>query len=78
MVNRATEQGQKILQALRAVDDPQHWLDRSEIARLLGKKRLTQYEIALLDLLTEQGSIETRQQEGYSPLGYKWQHRIKG
>lgn len=74
---RITAHGDKIVTVMQSVEDKNRWLDRSEIAELLGKKRLTAYDTALLDLLTEQGLIETQKAEGYSREGYKWQHRIK-
>lgn len=68
-----TPHGEKLLEALRAQTG--EWLARSDIAAAIGKKRLTQYDMAMLDLLADQQLIEKRQKEGYSPLGYMWEYR---
>jgi len=52
------------------------WHTRLEIARAIGKKRLTPYDIDLLDLLAEMGRIRVRQTEGYSREGYRWEYGI--
>lgn len=48
------------------------WLTRREIAMMLGKRRLTPYEIDLLHLLGERGHIHIMQEEGYSREGFRW------
>ena len=55
----------KILQAV--YDAGEAWLTRSQLARSLGKKRLTPYDIDCLQLLTEQGLIATSTQPTTAP-----------
>lgn len=52
------------------------WLTRLDIAHLIGKKRLTPYDINLLHLLAETGEIRVQQVEGYSREGYRWEYGI--
>ena len=52
------------------------WLTRRQIALKIGKKRLTPYDIDLLDLLAEHGIIQREQNEGYSREGYRWIYGI--
>ena len=52
------------------------WLTRREIALKLHKKRLTPYEIDLLHLLAERGTIQIMQEEGYSRDGYRWLYGV--
>lgn len=48
------------------------WLTRSEVAAAIGKKRLTPYDIDMLDLLAEKGRIRVEQEEGFSREGFRW------
>ena len=70
---RVTEHGEKLLVALQAADG--QWIGRTEIAASIEKKRLTPYDVALLDLLVERKLIEVRQLPGRSRDGYVWQYR---
>jgi hypothetical protein len=47
----------KIIQVM--YDSEGDWLTRSNVARLLGKRRLTPYDIGCLKMLTDIGLIET-------------------
>ncbi len=67
---RITAHGYKLLEGLERRRN--QWLTRKEVALVIGKKRLTPYDIALLELLAEQGRIDIDQQEGYSRDGYRW------
>ena len=55
----------KIVEAV--YDAGETWLTRSKVARGLGKKRLTPYDIDCLKLLTERGIIETSTQPTTAP-----------
>lgn len=55
----------KILQALYDADG--HWMTRSKVARSLGKKRLTPYDIDCLNMLTDKGIILTSTQPTSAP-----------
>ena len=68
--SRITAHGYKLLEGLERRRN--QWLTRKEVALVIGKKRLTPYDIAMLELLAEQGHIDMDQQEGYSRDGYRW------
>lgn len=67
---RITEHAQKLLDGLNK--RPNQWLTRKDVAVMIGKKRLTPYDIDLLDLLAESGHIRMEQEEGFSREGYRW------
>ena len=67
---RLTAHARKLLAGLESRRN--QWLTRREIAYLIGKKRLTPYDIDLLALLAEHGEIRMEQEEGYSREGYRW------
>jgi len=52
------------------------WLTRKDIAVMIGKKRLTPYDIDLLELMAERDLIRMEQEEGYSREGYRWIYGI--
>ena len=55
----------KILEALYDVGDV--WLTRAQIAKAIDKKRLTPYDIEILQKLTERGLLETSTQPTNAP-----------
>ena len=69
-----TAQAYKLLNGLEK--HPNQWLTRREIAKTIGKKRLTPYDIALLDLLAERNLVNRSQEEGFSREGYRWIYGI--
>lgn len=69
---RITAHGEKLLDRLR--QRPNEWFTRREVAFLIDKKRLTPYDIAMLDLLVERGYICHEKEEGYSREGYRWRY----
>ena len=71
---RLTPHATKILTALEKRRN--QWLTRLDVAHLIGKKRLTPYDINLLHLLAEIGNIRVQQVEGYSREGYRWEYGI--
>lgn len=71
---RVTPHAQKLLDALEKRRN--QWLTRLEVARAIGKKRLTPYDINLLELLAESGQIRVQQTEGYSREGYRWEYGV--
>jgi hypothetical protein len=68
--SRLTEQAQKLLEILR--DNRYPWMNRKEIAKAIGKRRLTPYDIALLELLQERGLVEIKSRPNGTPIGYEW------
>jgi hypothetical protein len=71
---RITDHAHKLLNALEKRRN--QWLTRLDIAHLIGKKRLTPYDIDLLHLLAETGHIRVQQTEGYSREGYRWEYGV--
>lgn len=67
---RLTDHAEKLLNGFER--RPNRWLTRREVAGMIGKKRLTPYDIALLELLAERNLIKMSQEEGYSREGYRW------
>lgn len=67
---RITAHAEKLREALRST--PNEWLTRRDIAFKVGKKRLTPYDIELLDLLAERKEIYRAQEEGFSREGFRW------
>lgn len=55
----------KIVQAV--YDGGGKWLTRSKVARALGKRRLTPYDINCLKMLTDMGIVETSTQPTSAP-----------
>jgi hypothetical protein len=74
-VSRLTDQAQKLLEILRATG--QDWMNRKDIARAIGKRRLTPYDIALLELLQEKGLVEIQSRENGTPIGYEWVYHAR-
>lgn len=71
---RITAHAEKLLNGLEKKRN--QWQTRNDIAKLISKKRLTPYDIDLLDLLAEQGYIRREQEEGYSREGYRWVYGV--
>lgn len=73
--SRLTEQAQKLLEALQ--DNRSPWKNRKEIARAIGKRRLTPYDIALLELLQNRGLVEIKSRPNGTPIGYEWVYHAR-
>lgn len=52
------------------------WLTRAYIAKQLGRKRLTPYDIAILEYMVTVGMIEARQ-AARGVAGKRWEYRSK-
>jgi hypothetical protein len=72
--NRITDHAQKILSAI--AQRRNQWLTRAQVAQAIGKRRLTPYDVTLLDFLTDSGHIQTKQEAGFSREGYRWVYGI--
>lgn len=72
---RITPHGERMLEAIRNAGG--QWVRRSQIAEALGKKRLTQWEIALLGALVNGGLIEAEQRPFSGLAGVQWVYRAK-
>jgi hypothetical protein len=70
-----SEQAKKLLTAIESSES--EWLTRNKIAQRLGKRRLNPYEVALLGVLKEQGLIEVEKRDDPTPIGYRYEYRVK-
>ncbi|MBZ0301750.1 MAG: hypothetical protein K8J31_18530 [Anaerolineae bacterium] len=68
-----TDQALKILEVLQ--NKPGQWLKRKEIALDLGKRRLTPYDIELLQRLCDEGMAEIGKRPNPTPIGYEYAYR---
>lgn len=73
--SRLTAHGEKLLAAIRNAGDA--GCNRSDIAEALGKKRLTQWEISLIEVLLRQGLIEAEKRTVPGVVGYEYVYRAK-
>jgi hypothetical protein len=69
-----TAQANKILDAIRANGD---WMNRSDVAQAIGKKRLTPYDMGLLDELATAGLIEATRRDKVGFIPFEWVYRSK-
>ncbi|MEZ4670822.1 MAG: hypothetical protein R3E39_23195 [Anaerolineae bacterium] len=74
-VSRLTEQAQRLLEILQSARQP--IMNRRDIAKAIGKRRLTPYDIALLELLQERGLIEITSRPNATPIGYEWVYQAR-
>lgn len=68
--SRLSMQSDRLLSVLRNADDD--WLTRSSIARQLRKRRLSAYDVAMLEFLQEKGLVEIQHRENRTPIGYEF------
>ncbi|MBL8165566.1 MAG: hypothetical protein JNJ61_26520 [Anaerolineae bacterium] len=73
--SRLTEQAQKLLEILQKKGNV--WMNRKDIARAIGKRRLTPYDIALLELLQDKGLVEIQSRANGTPIGYEWVYHAR-
>jgi hypothetical protein len=64
-LQKLTPHQTKIIQVL--YDSGNTWLTRSKVAKALGKRRLTPYDINCLTMLSESGILECSTQETTAP-----------
>jgi hypothetical protein len=67
-----TPQAQQILDELRKAED---WLNRTELAKRVGKSALNKWDIVLLTKLIDSELVETTQVPRHGPIGYEWKYR---
>lgn len=60
---------------LEALREANHWINRSELARRMGKSALNKWDFVLLDKLADADLMETRQIPRRGPIGYEWKYR---
>lgn len=72
-VSRLEKQTDILLNVLK--DAPGKWFTRSAIARAMHKRRLSSYDIAMLEILQVQGLVEIQHRENRTPIGYEFVYR---
>jgi hypothetical protein len=73
VTSRLNEQSDRLLNVLK--DAAGDWLTRSEIARMLEKRKLSAYDIAMLEILQEKGQVEIQHRDNRTPIGYEFVYR---
>ena len=71
--SRLNKQSDILLSALK--EKPGEWVTRSEIARILDKRKLSSYDIAMLEILQEKGLIDIQHRDNRTPIGYEFVYR---
>ncbi len=71
--SRLSKQSDVLLNVLK--ENHGEWLTRSEIARILDKRKLSSYDIAMLEILQEKGLIEIQHRDNRTPIGYEFVYR---
>ena len=74
VTSRLGKQSDLLLQVLKEASGD--WLTRSEIARMLTKRKLSSYDIAMLEVLQEKGLIEIGHRDNRTPIGYEFVYRV--
>lgn len=67
-----TPQAQQLLDTLR---EAATWVNRTELAKRVGKTALNKWDVILLAKLVDAGLIETMQIPRHGPIGYEWKYR---
>lgn len=65
----------RIIEAVAAHD--RQWVKRSEIARHVGRKYLNAADLLMLQLLVNEGVLESRSVETNAPSRQRYEYRIK-
>jgi hypothetical protein len=68
-----TDQARKLLKVLHS--RPEHWFKRKEIAQAIDKRRLTPYDIDLLQRLCDEDLAEIGRRPNQTPIGYEYAYR---
>lgn len=74
VTSRLGKQSDVLLSVLR--DASGDWVTRSEIAKMLEKRKLSSYDIAMLEFLQEKGLVEIKHRDNRTPIGYEFVYRI--
>lgn len=73
VTSRLSKQSDVLLSVLK--ESAGEWLNRSDIARMLDKRKLSAYDIAMLEILQEKGLIEIQHRDNRTPIGYEFVYR---
>lgn len=77
MIDRSTSRLDQKTELLLSIlkESPGEWLTRSDIARALDKRKLSPYDIAMLEILEDRGLIEIQHRGNRTPIGYEFVYR---
>jgi predicted transcriptional regulator len=77
MLDRTTTRLDKHVNTLMDIlrRKPGEWVTRSDIAKALDKRRLSSYDIAMLEILHNKGMIEIELRDNRTPIGYEFVYR---
>lgn len=77
MLDRTTTRLDKHVNTLMSIlqRKPGEWVTRSDIAKALEKRRLSSYDIAMLEILHNKGMIEIELRDNRTPIGYEFVYR---
>ncbi|MEP7287062.1 MAG: hypothetical protein ABI947_15005 [Chloroflexota bacterium] len=53
------------------------WHTRGDMARFMGKARLSPFDVAALEALAESGRVMAEQHEIDAPIPVRWEYKIK-
>jgi predicted transcriptional regulator len=73
ITSRLSQQSDVLLNVLREASS--EWVTRSELARMLEKRKLSSYDIAMLEFLQEKGLVEIQHRDNRTPIGYEFVYR---
>ena len=73
ITSRLSQQSDVLLNVLK--EAPTEWVTRSEIAKMLEKRKLSSYDIAMLEFLQEKGLVEIMHRDNRTPIGYEFVYR---
>jgi hypothetical protein len=74
ITSRLGKQTDILINVLR--ESPGEWFSRSDIAKVLEKRKLSSYDIAMLEILQEKGLIEIQLRDNRTPIGFEFVYRV--
>jgi hypothetical protein len=74
ITSRLGKQTDILMNVLR--ESPGEWFSRSDIAKVLEKRKLSSYDIAMLEILQEKGLIEIQLRDNRTPIGFEFVYRV--
>ncbi|MCL4253045.1 MAG: hypothetical protein KJ043_04605 [Anaerolineae bacterium] len=74
MPTRITDHADGILLLLQ--ENKNRWHTRIQVAELMGRTRLTPYDIQCLELLVQMDLVYQGKEDGYSRDGYRWRYGV--
>jgi hypothetical protein len=57
-------------------ESPDRWFNRSELAKAIDKRKLSAYDIAMLEILQARGLIQIEFRDNRTPIGFEFVYRL--